>query len=226
MKREGSILICFAGIDGSGKTTQARSLVNYLKGNGVKCQYVWNVYEPWLLKPFFAVGKMLFFRGKTMYQDYGRYSLTKRRIFRNPVISVIHHYLHLSEYLIRAFIKFRLLKLLNRNIVCDRYVYDMAVGLAAETGYSYEKMMGILTKLLHFLPKPNLVFLLDLPEEIAYQRKDDIPAVNYLNLRRQLYLRLANHNEMVILDGCGKLSELETVIQNKVKVLLWEGKNG
>ena len=72
----------------------------------------------------------------------------------------------------------------------------------------------MLNKLQRWLPEPNLVFLADVPEEIAYQRKDDVPSIEYLKERRQRYLRIQKEYDMVRLDGCKSIAELEGTVMD------------
>jgi len=64
-----AILICFTGIDGSGKTTLAKMLVEGMKKEGIKSKYVYNRSKPFVTKPIMDVGKILLFRGKDILSN-------------------------------------------------------------------------------------------------------------------------------------------------------------
>lgn len=64
---------------------------------------------------------------------------------------------------------------------------------------------------------PDILFLIDLPEEIAHKRKDDVPSVDYLRDRRKMYLYIGNEYKMTILDGSMPLDELKY----RVKEYTW-----
>jgi dTMP kinase len=87
--------------------------------------------------------------------------------------------------------------------VCDRFLHDVMVDLMADTGSNtlYERMVGKL--ILHLVPRQSLVFVLDLDESIILTRKNDIPSVEYLRRRRELYRLLAAYLDLPILD-CSK----------------------
>jgi dTMP kinase len=74
----------------------------------------------------------------------------------------------------------------------------------------------MLKNLLHLFPKPDLIFLVDVPEEIAYQRKDDVPSMDYLKVRRNSYLDIGEGYDMRLLDGCKDLTELKERVQKEV----------
>lgn len=214
------IFICFTGIDGGGKTTHARKLVDFLASQGIRSIYVWNRFEPLIFKPFIKIGKALFLRNKDMFKDYKEYHTAKKGLFRNRIMATLFENAVLFECLLHALIKVRLPVMLGKNVVCDRYVYDTVVGLAVDLDYSNQKVKRILQRLWYLLPRPDLVFLLDIPEDIAYQRKDDTPSVDFLKYQRQIYLDIGKEYGMVIKDGSRNLDELEEEIKEKVKDIL------
>ena len=56
-------LICIIGIDGSGKTTVARQLVQEMKARGVSARYVWAGFSPTvILRPVLWLAKLLVYR--------------------------------------------------------------------------------------------------------------------------------------------------------------------
>jgi len=73
---------------------------------------------------------------------------------------------------------------------------------------------------LNLFPKPDLIFFIDLPEETAYQRKSDVPSIDYLSRRRQAYLYMSKEQEMTLLDGTRNPGELEDTVQSRVKELI------
>ena len=50
-----ALLICFTGIDGSGKTTQAKLLVDWLASRGIKSMYVWSRGEVLTIRSIFLL---------------------------------------------------------------------------------------------------------------------------------------------------------------------------
>ncbi len=214
------VFICFTGIDGGGKTTHARKLVDFLASQGIQSSYIWNRFEPVILKPLIKTGKAVFLRDKDMFKDYAEYFNSKKRLFRHRILHFLFGNAVLFECLLHALIKVRLPLMFGKNVVCDRYVYDTVVGLAVDLDYSNQKVKRILQRLWYLLPRPDLVFLLDIPEDIAYQRKDDTPSIDFLKYQRQIYLDIGKEYGMVIKDGSKNLAELEEEIKEKVKDIL------
>lgn len=212
------MFICFTGIDGSGKTTLAKGLVESLNKKGIRCQYVSAKLDPFILKPFIWVGRLIFLRGKSMFNNYSDYSGTKKETIRNhPLLSGIYQQISLFDYSLQTLLKIRLPLFLGKNVVCDRYIHDVVVNLAVELDYPDGKLRIILNKCLQMYPKPDLIFLADVPEEIAYQRKDDVPSLEYLKERRQIYLDIQRECNMINIDGCKTTAELENMVQDFIK---------
>lgn len=213
------LFICFTGMDGAGKSTLAKFLVEHLRANGIRSRYVYNRYIPILLRPLISMGGFLFLRKKSFFGDYSEYSETKKRAAKkHPFLSKIYQNLLLFDYFFQVLFKIKLPILFGKNIVCDRYIYDTIVtDLSVDFNYSKEEIKNLLDKLLSFFPRPHITFLVDLPEEIAFQRKDDLPSVDYLRDRREKYLYLGKECEMIILDGSMPLEEVEYIIERNVE---------
>lgn len=213
-----AFLICFTGIDGTGKTTLSKELVELLNKKGIKCKYVYARLNAYILKPFILVGNSVFLRGRNISENYSEYSNTKRRaIEKHSFLSSVYQRILLFDYVLQVFFKVKLPLIFGKNIVCDRYVYDTVItDLSVDMNYSRDMVISLLNKLLRFFPEPDIAFLIDVPEEIAYQRKDDISSIQYLKERRNIYLNIGKEYEMMILDGSKRLEELKGLIQKRV----------
>ncbi len=216
MRHKKGALICFIGIDGSGKTTQAKALCESLARSGIKARYVWTRFEPKLIKPFVAMAKSLFFRGKDVFRDYAGYVNTKRNLSKNAILLTTYQYLLLFDYFLQVFQKVRIPLMQGEVIVCDRYIHDTVADLAVDYGYSDEETQKTLRSYLRLFPKPDLVLILDLPEELAYQRKGDVPSMDYLAERRKIYLNMGKDYNIVALDATKGLIELEDIVRGSV----------
>ena len=216
-------LICFTGIDGSGKTTLAKELVEIMNERGFQCKYVYGRLEPFIVKLFNFIGGKILLRGKDMFDNYAEYSSTKSSaIERHSFLFGFYRHILWFEYFLQLIFKVRLPLMLGKNIVCDRYVYDTVINdLSAETNYSGFEIGGLIKKCFYIAPKPDLVFLIDLPEEIAFQRKNDTPSIEYLKERRNTYLDVAKEEEkMVILDGSIPLNNLKCILGDRIEGMI------
>jgi len=206
------VLVCFFGIDGSGKTTLAKSLIEDLKTNKIESKYLW-----WLEAENSIFRRFLRFIFPNTEKNKEIDNTKVLKIFKKfPLLSLTYQYLVIFDHLIQAIFKIRIPLILGKNIICDRYIYDVIISFSIEFEYSKNKFKNILNNFYNLFPKPNLAFLIDIPEEIALKRKDDSPSINHLKTERVIYTDLAKKYRMIILDGSKDLTKLKSKILNKV----------
>lgn len=213
----GSTLICFTGIDGSGKTTLAKKLAGALLQEGIEAKYVYARYIPFLLKPFMLVGKYLFLRKENPNENFANYSRVKREATKKrKALSLVYQWLLISDYILQIAFKVWLPTIFGKSIICDRYIFDtLANDLAIDFNYSISDVDAFLGRWMQFIPKPQLIIFVDVPEEISLQRKTDIPSIDYLKERRPLLQHMAQKLGMFTIDGTNKLNELFEVVYHK-----------
>lgn len=213
------LLICFIGIDGSGKTTLSKEVVKSLRKQGLECNYVYARLNPFLSRPIMLVGRLLFLNGReTTSRNYIEYSTIKRSLMEYyPILSRIYLQILLVDFYFQIFFKVKIPLKLGKNIVCDRYVYDTVItDFSVHLNYSIDKIVNLVNNLLRLIPKPNIIFLIDVPEEVAYQRKNDIVSIEYLREKRWIYLKVGEKYNAILVDGTKPLKELKVSVQHKV----------
>ena len=118
-------LICLVGIDGSGKSTQMRMLLDVLNQEGSRFIGVWNRWNPFLIKPIQVFLKTTVFKKKAVVnynlphgsnKKYEAWRDTKRRLFKNRVLSNIWMNLVFLDYAFQVFFKVKI-PLTNREQV-------------------------------------------------------------------------------------------------------------
>jgi len=216
MKRRG-IFICFAGIDGSGKTTLAKLLTKSLNENGFPCKYVYGGFLPVLWKPFMSLGNLLLLRKKNRFKDYRGYVDKKRNLLkRHPLWTKMYRDITILDCIPQLFLKVELPLRHGVNVICDRYFYDTIINMAPNLSYGEDEICRIIAKWTSLFPKPDQIFLLDVSEKVAYSRKNDIPNIEYLRERRYLYLHMAQSLNAIILDGTKSLEYLINTMQEVI----------
>jgi len=196
-------LICFTGIDGSGKTTLSKMVAERLREAGEHAIHTYGRATPAVSRALMAAGRRVFLTEHDVWRDYCAYAQKKKRALQNA--GFVAHIYRLSvwtDYLPQAVFRIGFPLLFGRTVVCDRYVVDTVVNdLGVHLEYDARDIRFSLASIFRVLPEPDVLFLIDLPEEVALGRKDDIPHIDYLRERRELYLLTAQLYPMFELDG-------------------------
>jgi len=99
----------------------------------------------------------------------------------------------------------------GRVVVCDRWTLDSAVHLRYR--YGEERRFTIQVRLIRALsPRPLTTFLLDIPAETAYRRKDDHYDVSQLRRQERLYNQEHGSHGAIVLDGTRPAPDLSAEI--------------
>jgi thymidylate kinase len=220
----GKIFVCFVGIDGSGKSTLAERVFKRIKKKDKKVIKIYGRYKPILIKYIRVLGKRLFFRsGKSIFSDYDYYSESKKAIFRKvSVISKVYIGIIIFEYYFQIIFKIAIPHKIGYSVITDRYVYDTIINdIAIDIGLGVNETVSLVRKFSFFVPRPDITFLLHVPEQIAIKRKNDIPSLSYLREREEYYQEISIFEQPTVLDGTLEISELErqvfSAINKKVR---------
>ncbi len=229
------VVICFNGIDGSGKTSQAVRLIEHLRAQGHDVTYVWAGGRTNLTTPFIRFSKRLLRAPKLTSKttknsvktakQYSNYLSSARRVLGWSVVWKLWLRFTLLEHTKKIHQMFSPHLAANRIIVCDRYIYDSVINTAFLAGLDPKKLPRLLQqKSITSVPVPIKCFYLDVPAEVAYQRKNDIVALQEIAPRVPLYDITASTLKMEVIDGTATQDEIAQFIQNSVDSLLAKNK--
>ncbi len=198
--------IVFEGIDGCGKSTQAKSLIAYLKKLG---RTVISIREPGGTPVGEKIRDLLLHSKKTTISAQAELFL------------YMASRAQLVEDVIRPSLK------AGKIIICDRYYYSTAAyqGAAGKTGV--KEVLSLAEKIARF-PKPDRVILLDLSAKAAFARlkgpKDRMEkkGTAYMERARKAFLRIAKENprRFSVHDGTLPPKTIQREIQNNLSRLL------
>jgi thymidylate kinase len=195
------LLVALSGIDGSGKSSQARSLADSLTALGVDVEVVWNdLLGNRMLHALAAPPKALLRRAGRGSEGIARYEDTPPRSDATAasalrgIWSTVETFANSLEQ--RVLANGPVVR--GRVVVFDRSPLDLAVRM--EVLYrSNVQMQRRLVRLA--APRPDLAFLLDIPPEVSLGRKEDIWSPSQLVEQATLYRELAPSFGVRRLDG-------------------------
>jgi dTMP kinase len=217
------LLICFVGIDGSGKTTQAKLLVDWLASQGVKSMYTWSRGEVLAIRRvFLSLGRRaLGTSTREIASDrtsYHAYQSRKSRLMRNSLVRVLWSAMTYLEHLVQINKDIRTKVREEYCVVCDRYQWDTLIDLAVLNNKDSAWLANGFNRFMWMLiPKPAITFFVDIPPEEAMKRKDDIPSLDYVQKRAEHYRYLSKFDLFIVVDGCRDVVTLQGEIIDAVK---------
>ncbi len=199
---KGIRIINIVGIDGAGKTTLALKIVKKLRREDNNFEYKYFQYFAKLLLPLKLIAKTTIMRKTDNFENYLLYCRKKLGVSeRYKVLTKIYAFIWTIDYVIQTFFRAWFPVLYGKKLVIDRYFYDVAVNISISTNNDIDYSFWMISLFRKILPVPDIIYYIDLPEEIAIKRKDDIPAIEYLKERRTRYLSLAERCNFKIISG-------------------------
>jgi thymidylate kinase len=197
------MLISLSGIDGSGKTVHARALVEAFATSEITASCFWSrsgasAWMGWLSR--MVSGS----QGATTYTDTASALARRRRRLRHPLSRLGWLILTLADLIVRYNLRVRLLRLVGGVVVCDRYIYDAMVEIAASLPEGSPWIHRVEWLLVRLCPRPDVAWLLDLPAEVGVGRQPDeggnLAAQEELEKQRATYLALSRRHGLTVLD--------------------------
>lgn len=208
-------LVVLSGLDGTGKSTQARILAEGLRENGIRSATIWNRWEPKLTGPIVSLARRVISRSSDApTADYERFTAGKRRRMRSPFRRALWQAMVWGEYAGQVHGRLRRAGIGRGVVVCDRFVYDTLVDIAINFSLGPDELDRITGHpFLSLFPRPQLVFIIDIDPETGARRKSDGTPPAYLADRRPLYLAVAKRANAIVVDGNRSIDEVAAAIR-------------
>jgi len=209
--------ICFMGIDGSGKTTLVNRVIAKCKTEKIPLRYVWGAYELRFLRPFLLLAKKVLVKNVSGGQNYRAYVSELNSLGNSGCLGHIYQASTIVEYMSQILFKIGIPLVLNQHIISDRYLFDTVISMSVNLNMEKGKRKRLLRALTDICPIPDLLFFIDVPEEVAFKRKNDTPSIDYLRLRSGLYKEIAEEYKAVRLNGTKTIEELTITVLGAVR---------
>lgn len=208
-------VIFLTGVDGSGKTTHTRYLIEEMKKHGINAKRVWMRGRGlvFVSLPLLGVCRLA---GLTKVQKLPNGDqVSEYHFFRNKAVSRIWPWMQLLESIIATVYLILIPSLFTKFVIVDRGVLDTLVDLCVDI--RNEALINTVGRLfVRLLPKNSLVIILDVSEEVSMSRKREIPNLSYLLSRRRAYHRLSMAYGWKVIDTSGDFQEVHREILRRM----------
>lgn len=194
-------VVCLFGIDGSGKTTVAKRLVESLKREGMDAVYAhpklgMRTWIPESIDDTTPIGEA---------RPEGRARTSGLKLLA---------YLLLAENWLTIQLRVRWQIARGRVVVVERYWPDSLVDLVVDFGFPFGNARKMATLLQ--VATPSKYFMLDAPIQAALVRKPGPYSSDYLARRDETYRRLAKAIGATRIDTQGNLERTMHVVLNHI----------
>jgi thymidylate kinase len=231
-----AMLVTFSGVDGCGKTTQAKALQSAFHTCHLRATHVWSRGGSARWVGFFTRwSRQRMEAGKGMREATGPQGMSvdswveeppepqqaekvraRQQRFRSPWLRWGWSWLTAIELVLQYARHVALPLLLGRVVICDRYVYDALADWAAYFG---EKMADqrLAAKIVRLLtPRPRIGYWLDVPPAVAQSRSKDGVPEGFVAAQSAAYSRMADLYGLRRLDGSRGKEEIADQVVYRV----------
>lgn len=212
--------IYLTGIDGAGKST----IIDRIKleiFEDKKVEVVWARYQPKLIRYLTAPFKKSVTKGSSNFNDmdesqYNKWSAFKKNVTKNKLFSSLIFAFQYFEY---SFTIKKIISLISASsayVIVDRFILDFLVDQSVN--HNLNKENWIVKRLLRKLQLFDYIIFVDVDEEIAFARKNDIPSKEYLTVRRNYYKSyIAELGNAFVVTNDGSIEETIANISKRIK---------
>ncbi len=215
-------IICFMGLDGSGKSTSIEYANDELKKMGINVEVVRAAYVVKFLAFAVKLGKKILMKDNCdpYAGDYKAYLNKMRNKANKGAVYAIFSFLTTCEFKLQILFNIKLKRLFGKTLLVDRYIYDNAVTYAANLGLGEKYMRETIEGKWKHAPKPDLIIYIKTQVEICCSRKNDIPDPLYLEIREPLYDLISTMYPTKIISGSqDKQKMLDEVMEEINKII-------
>lgn len=200
-------VVCIIGPDGAGKTTQVRILIERLEERDVSTQYMWLGFTHVLSLPVLAIARVL---GLSETVDVaGGGTVGYHYFWRSNILSTIYPLLLFFDTLL--FIVPRIyfyMYFTNSVVVCDRFIYDSLVNVMISVRDYTLHSSRLGRMFLRMIPAGTKTVLLLADSEVLRNRRADVEYDRTLELKVDLYKRLADAYDIPIIDASKSIDSI------------------
>jgi thymidylate kinase len=173
-KVEPTKIIYVMGIDGSGKSTIAEHLANKYREDGFDVDILWLRFNHVITKPLLAFCRLV---GLTKYETVNGIRVGYHNFHKSSIISTLFVFF---QYLDAKRVKYTKImpriKAGNQVLILDRYIYDILIDVAVDTGDEDIFKTRMADRFRNLLPENTIAILVqrDLKDVLVFRPEGEV----------------------------------------------------
>ena len=148
--------------------------------------------------------------------EYSKKSAMKNKLFKTALVRRLWMSYAISDYKKQFAEKTKDAIGSNKNIVFDRYYLDLFIDQGINFGYTPEQVYSEIVKYKKSFPAMDKVIYIDVSPEVCFARKDDIPSMDYLEKRFNIYKYIAQREKWTVINGEQELEKVYSEIKEAI----------
>lgn len=210
-------VIYIMGIDGSGKTTVAEHLAESIKAKGFDVDILWLRFNHVLTKPLLGLCRLL---GYTKYYTIDGIRVGYHEFHRSNLISWAFIILQYFDAVLATYLKLSpRLKKTQQVTILDRYIYDIIIDIAIDTGRDDFVNSWFGERFKALLPKDTVILPVMREEAALLNARPESKVDRDFNKRLSLYQTLVISEKLTPLINDSALDKLLTNASKRVGLL-------
>lgn len=188
-------LVCFVGVDGTGKTALAKKFVANMIKNKVPVKYVWFRFPYFFTLPLLLIARTL---NLTKYTRKAGYRIVEHNFVSQP-LRTLYPFVLFLDALLYYFYKVSVRTRAGFVVVCDRWVPDIIIDASIDTSNLKleHNWIGKLYELLSL--KTTLEVVVDASDTVLRKRRPEAEFDSTTKVRRFLYRSYAKRHQANII---------------------------
>ena len=223
--------IALIGLDGSGKSAN----INLMKKDDdyKDFEFLWVRWQPSITILLYKIKHRNDVTGvrkndlngqkkqTKLNAEYSKKSAIKSKLFKTRLVRKIWMSYAIKDYKKQFIEKTKGAIEGDRNIVFDRYYLDLFIDQGINFGYTPKEVYSEILKYKKSFPVMDKVIYINVSPEVCFARKDDIPSMDYLEKRFNIYKYIGKCENWIVIDGEQELekvySDIKTAIFNDMR---------